>query len=191
MEIVTSCCFGYPFNALDCLNFNHPALIALLSATRVYFFLQHFPFIIPLAFHLPNWLKGTELLAVENVFKGIEKRIDELLTDPSSFNQLENKTIFYHLLHPNLSHKQPSRRSILDEVSALIVIGSDPVANACSVGIFQVLSNPKVRSRLVEELVQAWPDKNMSVGVEALEKLPYLVRLIFRSGSLVYVDCSS
>jgi hypothetical protein len=46
------------------------------------------------------------------------------------------------------------------------------------VGIFHILQNPKIREKLVQELDAAWPDKEHMMGYDALEKLPYLVKIV-------------
>ncbi|KXN81865.1 Trichodiene oxygenase [Leucoagaricus sp. SymC.cos] len=181
MDIATSYCFAYCLNALDYVNFNHPALIALLSTRGVYFFLQHFPFLAPLAYHLPNCFKSPELLAVGDFFKDIETQVDGFLANPSSLGRLENKSIFHYLINPGNGRKAPSRRSILDEASAMTATGSDAVANACSVGVFRVLSSPQIHARLLQELKDAWPEKRARVGLGTLERLPYLTAVIKES----------
>ncbi|KAF5350662.1 hypothetical protein D9756_008526 [Leucocoprinus leucothites] len=181
MEIVTSLCLTSPLNALDYLDFRHPALITFLSSAGVYFFLQHFSFVIPLAFHLPEWVQSSEMLAVGQLFKDIEKRVDHFLANPSSLNQSKHRTIFHALIGQKSGRRIPSKRSILDEASAMTATGSDAVANACSVGIFHVLSNPIIRTRLTKELKEAWPKRDVHIGFETLEKLPYLTAVIKES----------
>ncbi|KAJ3571646.1 hypothetical protein NP233_g3619 [Leucocoprinus birnbaumii] len=181
LEIVTSFCLGCPFNALDYAEFKHPALLTLLSSAGVYFFLQHFPFLIPLAFHIPQWLQTPEMQAVQMLFKDIEDRVDIFLACPSSLKDAEHETIFHHLINSKSDRGIPTKRSILDEASAMIATGIDAISNTCSVGIFHVLNNPAIRIRLIKELEEAWPEKSTRVGVETLEKLPYLTAVIKES----------
>ena len=42
-------------------------------------------------------------------------------------------------------------------------------------GTFHVLDNERISAILFQELQQAWPDIDVKMGYEALEKLPYLV----------------
>lgn len=53
--------------------------------------------------------------------------------------------------------------------------GSDTVGNACSLGIFHILKDKTILSKLIRELDVAWPDKDNIVSCDRLEKLPYLV----------------
>lgn len=175
MEIITSYCHANPFRALDAPNFDHPAVIAFLSTGGVFFLMQHFPFMAPLMFHLPDSLKSKEMAACELVFRKIAVQIDAILADPTLLEKAEHETIYHHLLSSENGRQPPSRRSLLDEGSVLVGAGSDTVANTCAYGIFCVLENPKIRTRLVEEIKEAWPEKDVTLGVQSLEKLPYLV----------------
>lgn len=57
----------------------------------------------------------------------------------------------------------------------MMIAGSDTVGNALAVGTFHILKNPKILEILMNELKEAWPEKDAKVGYEKLEKLPYLV----------------
>lgn len=120
-------------------------------------------------------MKTPEMVAVDRIFSKIADQIDGLLADPSSLDLVEHETIYHHLLATGNDRQPPSRQSLIDEGSVLVAAGSDTVANACAIGMFYVLRNPHIRSKLVKEIKEAWPDKEMSVGVQTLEKLPYLV----------------
>jgi cytochrome P450 len=65
-----------------------------------------------------------------------------------------------------------------DEAMNLVFAGTDTVSSTLTVGTFYILTNPVVHAKLVQELLQAWPDQNTVLNHAALSKLPYLVRLI-------------
>lgn len=178
MEIITSYCHANPFKTLDAPDFKHPALMTLLSTGGVFFLMQHFPFISPLVFGLPSSLKSPEMIAVDNLFRTIEEQIDRILANPMSLDEVEHETIYHHLLSTENGRQPPSRQSLLDEASVLIAAGSDTVANTCAIGMFYVLSDPGIHTRLVKEIKEVWPDKDARVGVQILEKLPYLVTFL-------------
>ncbi|KAJ3574919.1 hypothetical protein NP233_g1441 [Leucocoprinus birnbaumii] len=178
MEIITSYCHANPFRALDAPDFKHPALVAILSTGGVFYLMQHFPFLTPLVFGLPEWLKTPEMIAVDDIFKKIAAQIDGLLANPSSLGEVEHETIYHHLLSTENGRQPPSRQSLIDEGSVLVAAGSDTVANACAIGTFYVLRNPKIKSRLVQELKEAWPEKETQIGIQTLEKLQYLTAVI-------------
>lgn len=77
----------------------------------------------------------------------------------------------------------------------MMIAGSDTVGNASAVGTFRVLKNPKIFETLMNELREAWPEKEANVGYETLEKLPYLVSMLPRQVLLLAthiwgIDCS-
>jgi cytochrome P450 len=183
MEIITSYCHANPFKALDYADFSHPALMQLLGTGGIFFLIQHFPFLSPLVYGLPDMFKNAEMIAVEKIFKTIEHQISELLTDPSSLDQVEHETIYHHLLSTENGRQPPSRKSLLDEAAVLVVAGSDTVANTCSIGSFYVLRNSAIHARLAREIKEVWPEKETQVSVHTLEKLPYLVSFWFRCGN--------
>lgn len=53
--------------------------------------------------------------------------------------------------------------------------GSDTTGNAVSFTTFHVLNDREIYNRLIKELDEMWPEKDMAVDHEVLEKLPYLV----------------
>ncbi|KAJ3559955.1 hypothetical protein NP233_g11133 [Leucocoprinus birnbaumii] len=76
---------------------------------------------------------------------------------------------------------QLSRDYLLDEGLYMRFAGSDTVGNTCTVALFYILNSPDVQKALLHELMEAWPDKEMNVGYEKLEKLPYLTAVIKES----------
>lgn len=175
VEIITGYCHANPVKTLDAPDFKHPVLDAIMGTNGLFFWIQHFPFLAPFIFHLPDWFKNRAMWAAANLFKRIASQVDGLLADPSSLEHVEHETIYHHLLSTENGRSPPTRKSLLDEGSVLIAAGSDSVGNACSLGIFHVLRNPHIRKRLTKEIKEAWPEKDVALGVQALEKLPYLV----------------
>ncbi len=65
--------------------------------------------------------------------------------------------------------------SPISQALAFLLAGTDTTSNAMVIGFFHVLNNPAIKKKLESELVAAWPDKDISLSYEQLEKLPYLV----------------
>jgi len=59
--------------------------------------------------------------------------------------------------------------------------GTDTTGSALTVGVFHVLQNPSIQSKLLQELVGVWPEKDVRVRYEVLEGLPYLTAVIKES----------
>lgn len=112
------------------------------------------------------------------VRKEVTKQIDAFLADPGLLESTEHEIIYHRLM--NVDSKDghddsPSRTALIDEAIVLLLAGSDTVGHACEVGVFHALDDPSVRSKLVRELLDVWPDKESHLGYEALGRLPYLV----------------
>lgn len=105
-------------------------------------------------------------------------QIDKLLRNPTSLESVQHETIYHHLLTPQPDNQRLppiSRTWLLDEGLYMRFAGSDTVGTVCTVGTYYILSDPHVQTMLVQELEEAWPDRDAAVGYEALEKLPFLV----------------
>ena len=68
--------------------------------------------------------------------------------------------------------------------------GSDTVGNTCTVATYHILSNKRVYDTLTAALKLAWPDKDVPVRYETLEKLPYLVSFVQFFLSILVTDHS-
>ncbi|KAG5643782.1 hypothetical protein DXG03_009661 [Asterophora parasitica] len=111
----------------------------------------------------------------------ISKRIDRILAHEDLLESTGNPTIYHHLLNTSEGDSRRSRRGLIEEAFSLLQAGTEGPGNACTVGTFYVLNSPAVHKKLFQELLDAWPDKETSMGYRALEKLPYLTAVIKES----------
>lgn len=112
--------------------------------------------------------------AVFAIDRIIEDRLNEISTDPAVFDESEN--VFSHML------KSPTRATISEirqEARGLCIAGSETVAGACTIACINILSSQTICAKLIEELLEIWPDLDVPVSFTKLEKLPYLVTCIF------------
>ncbi|KAH0588957.1 hypothetical protein H2248_004739 [Termitomyces sp. 'cryptogamus'] len=184
MEIIMSYCFARSCGAVSTPSFRHPTLVALQSTGRIFSVMQHFPFTALFITKMPMWLArivSPEAYAYGRLMRDLTAQIDELLEDPSKLEHADHEIIYHHLLTPKEGQIVPSRQSLIDEASVMIFAGSDTIRNACSLGTFHVLSNPEIHAKLINELRDTWPDRDVKVGLERLEKLPYLTAVIKES----------
>lgn len=67
--------------------------------------------------------------------------------------------------------------SLIEEQALnLLFAGTDTTANAIETGVLHIFSDERVKKKLLEELIDAYPEKETPVAFEVVEKLPYLVR---------------
>ena len=65
----------------------------------------------------------------------------------------------------------------MQEAYSILAAAADTTGNAMTVAAFNVLSNPLIYQRLVQDLEEAFPDPNATLEFVELEKMPYLVHL--------------
>lgn len=177
LEVITAYCFAKRFDAIEYPRYQYPFVIALIEAFDAIYLVQHFPFLRPFIFGLPEWLVkivSPGSLAFPAFTRRLEEQIDAILEDPTLLDKAEQKTIYHHLINPK-SGQRLTREALRHEASTLVSAGTDTVGAIGNVAVFYVLSNPKIEKRLREELREAWPDVDALTPVEKLEKLPYLV----------------
>ncbi|KAK1506561.1 uncharacterized protein CCOS01_16420 [Colletotrichum costaricense] len=73
---------------------------------------------------------------------------------------------------------QLSNDALVGLVLEILVAGSDTSASSMTVALFEILRNPSIEKRLVQELDAAIPDKNDLPPVQTLEKIDYLTACV-------------
>ena len=144
--------------------------------------LQHFPFLTPLVMGLPTWLLKMlheESSALPEFRDRLDEEVDKTIEEPAALEAAEHETIYHHMLNPRAGYDQPSAKSLKEEAAILIGAGTETTGNACAVIAYHILSNEDVHRRLKKDLVEAWPDPDVPMPLEKLEKLPYLVRRLY------------
>lgn len=180
-DTISDYCFAQSFNALGAEGFQHPLLINMQTSIKYFWLLRYFPFILPLAYSMPQWLakRSNPLYKEFNVVKHqVESQIDEFLANEAELQNAEHETVYHHLIRPKAEkshHQTPSRSSLIDEALVLLQAGSDTVGHTCIIGTFHALRDNHIHMRLVNELQEVWPNKEARISLSTLERLPYLV----------------
>ncbi|KIK58366.1 hypothetical protein GYMLUDRAFT_246084 [Collybiopsis luxurians FD-317 M1] len=180
-DVITEYCFANSANTLSYPNFAHPIAQEPANAIKRVWIQAYFPFVIPLLASIPQefilWLFPRFRTFVD-VKARYEQQIDNFMKNPEDLTTAEHETIYHHLLLPKDPELRPSRTSLIHEAFLLVSAGSDTVAQACTIGTYFALQDHSIRSRLTEELKEAWPDKDKPLSFTVLEKLPYLTAFI-------------
>ncbi|KAJ4475675.1 cytochrome P450 [Lentinula aciculospora] len=179
IDVITEYCFAESANTIT-PNFDHPIQMSIKDTVKRLWIQRHFPFLNSLTSKAPRtfvqWL-FPEFKSYLDMKAGYEYQIDGLLKDPDSLFNLDHETIYHHLFNPK-NQMSLSRTTLVHEAFDLVGAGSDTIGNVCTVGTFHALKNQTIYRKVVEELREAWPDQNTSMGYVALEKLPYLSAFI-------------
>ncbi|KAK1231600.1 hypothetical protein PQX77_005278 [Marasmius sp. AFHP31] len=190
LDIITVYTFAYSIDAISYPDFEHPVLMGIDMHVKKLWIFKHFPLVKRLLVGLPRWLAVAIAPSTKPTleFTGeMEKLVDYALADPYRVVEQEDRNVFYTLLtdvYGERKMKQSqkvTRKWLIGEGQVLRVAGSDTVGNTCTVGARCILRDERVLSKLVQELENAWPDKNHRMTYEKLEKLPYLTAVIKES----------
>uniref|UniRef100_A0A0W0G9G3 Cytochrome P450 n=1 Tax=Moniliophthora roreri TaxID=221103 RepID=A0A0W0G9G3_MONRR len=166
-------------------SFNHPAIHATDTANAQVYALRHTLWLGRTLNYLPRWL--VLLLApssrpILEVKGQVEDLVDAALKDSHNPeydpNSGPERNVFHTLISNARSEEMTTTRVTRDwlicTAGTLHVAGSDTVGNACTIGSRCLIRDDRVRTKLVQELETAWPDKESPMPLERLEKLPYL-----------------
>lgn len=67
----------------------------------------------------------------------------------------------------------------VSEAMDILIAGADTTASTLTAGFYHILSNPKWKNRLVQELNEAMPEPGVFIPLKSLEKLEFLVSGVF------------
>ncbi|EGN98958.1 hypothetical protein SERLA73DRAFT_181706 [Serpula lacrymans var. lacrymans S7.3] len=183
MDLVTDYCFGQSFGPLQYPNFSHPLVLSLEELTPILSIFKHF-YISSYLVKIPDWIAlrlNPSSSAFIHMRRDMEAKISKLLTNPHMLEKVDDQETIYHFLMNPEKGPAVSDKGLFEEAGNLLFAGTDTVSNTCVVGTYWILRNVDIRTKLVEELRDAWPEKDSKVGYETLEKLPYLTAVIKES----------
>ncbi|KAF9457911.1 cytochrome P450 [Collybia nuda] len=185
-DTISDYCFAQSFNALGAEGFQHPLLINMQTSIKYFWLLRYFPFILPLAYSMPQWLaeRSNPLYKEFNVVRlQVEAQVDKFLASEAELENADHETVYHHLIRPKSekNHETPSRASLFDEALVLLQAGSDTVGHTCIIGTFHALRDNHIHMKLSNELQEAWPNKEARISLSTLERLPYLTAFIKES----------
>jgi hypothetical protein len=186
-DIITTYCFAKSVDAVSYPGFHHNILYGMDTTLFYIPLAKHFRVFKFIARNMPEWLApilNPALKSVIGQMKDVETMVDKILLESDTVD-FSHRTIFHTLLEGSRSGEHVARHRshtvtkkwLVDEGLLLRFAGSDNVGSACIIGCRCILANPRILTKLVNELDDSWPDKNTRPKFEDLEKLPYLVRL--------------
>ncbi|KAF9057330.1 cytochrome P450 [Panaeolus papilionaceus] len=184
LDIITSYCFGTTFDAVDFPGFKHPVALTMDATLHLAWVFKHFLFLRKLVDRCPEWLGLMLMPGTKGYYDQANQlggQIEEILENPNVLNKSEHETMYhYFITKSNEKAGLPglNKEWLLHEGLNLRFAGSETTGNACTIATFYVLRDPRVKSILVKELEDAWPEIDVPMGYESLEKLPYLTAVI-------------
>lgn len=109
----------------------------------------------------------------------MEKEIIKVKAQPqTTYETLAHPVIFHDILQSKLSESDKTVSHLREEAFTIIGAGTVTVARVLSVVIYHLIASPRILTKLKVELKSAIPDPDISVSIEMLENLPYLVAVV-------------
>lgn len=188
LDIIIGYCFGTDYGVITTPNFRHKLILNWEIVFPLFHVVKNFTFIFPFMMTMAKisaWIKPPKDSGeLGNIQKHLEKQVDAILANPGLLDSSEYENIYQHLMKPHPEKGQPDvprREDLVEEAGSTLAAGSDTVGNTMTVGTFYILNDPRVRAKLVAELEEAWPDADVPMDFEVLEKLPFLTAVIKES----------
>ncbi|KAK7443454.1 hypothetical protein VKT23_015627 [Stygiomarasmius scandens] len=185
-DIISTYCFAKSPNIVSSPGFQSEILLGMDTCFSSLKFTRHSRIIRALTTHMPDWLAiKLDLKSVLDQTNDVTAMVDETLSTADKMVS-EHPTIFHSILEGVQSGEYATRREsqsvtrswLIDEGIFLRFAGSDTTSNACAIGTRCILADPRVLGKLTRELDEAWPDRNVPLKFELLERLPYLTAVI-------------
>ncbi|TVY82000.1 Cytochrome P450 monooxygenase yanH [Lachnellula suecica] len=185
VDIITDFCFAQSAEALSFPDFHAPLVDALLALADSWSAMKHFP-ILQKINSLPTWLS----LRIAPAMKGfveyqtnLQTQINDLIANPYKLKEASHAIIYETLLAENKEQGTPLTFVELDhEAQSLVAAGVDTTMVTLVTGTYELLKKPEMAAKLRLELKYAWPSLHgRPLGLEALERLPYLAAVIKES----------
>ena len=178
LDVISKLVFGEEFGVLNSLDASHLYLDMLHETVKGGWTSRAFPNVSAIMMALPGAVAERLFSIPILVFvKKCGANIDTYLNRRNTESKVkEVSDVLERLLDPTSAkgHKVPTAKQITDEALMLLTAGNDTVSNAMILGLYEVLSAPAVKAKLVREILAANPDPDHELSYEQVRSLPYL-----------------
>ncbi|KAF2100056.1 putative cytochrome P450 [Rhizodiscina lignyota] len=177
VDIITEYSFAEPYGCLKREDLGKEWYDMMTEATKI----------VPLSFQSGWVMKTLEAMPVSMVkvmnpqlmcMIDYQSDIEQRLRKLKDVNERSKTTIFQSLLNGDLPPQEKEIPRLVDEGMGLVAAGANTTAHTLKYVTFQLLNNPDILHKLMEELVDAIPDPSVIPPVSSLEQLPYLSAII-------------
>ncbi|KAI1137896.1 cytochrome P450 [Hypoxylon sp. FL0543] len=188
-DVISDYCFGESFGFLTreawVPNFRGP-LYSILQTT---FLFRFFPFLSPIIIASTWFLKYLPedvALLIRTMNIDIPNQIKKTKSDMDAGIVYERQTIFGELLNSDLPQQEKSVARLTREATSVLGGGTETLSWTLSVLTYFLLTQPRILSKLNDELRMAVSDPQNLPPFSVLEKLPYLGAVIQEGLRLSY-----
>lgn len=186
VDTISAFCFGRSLNALSAPRFEAPIVIAMDYANPEFLPFKHLPSYRNLIWALPPSISA-KILPDTSGFAQIsnltQEQVNAAIADPSSLQKYSHPTIYHRLLDPAAQdgHPIPSKELLLEEAKNLIFAGTDTTGNTLYVGVWHLMRDMSLQTRLRRDIKSAWPTLSDAPSYECLASIPLLAAVIKES----------
>jgi cytochrome P450 len=108
-------------------------------------------------------------------------QVKEVLANAESLKYQPHPIIYHLFLGPEAQkggQPIPYATSLFNEAQVLMFAGTEAVTNTIMIGFFHIISQPALKKRFRDEVLDVWPDVDSLPPLETLEALPCLTSTI-------------
>jgi cytochrome P450 len=183
MDIITHYAYGQSYNYLAEEDFKLSWKEAVIGGSSNGAILRQFPWAVPIMQAVPLSVlqvmhpPSGQLVAWQ---QNVGREVDAIIK-ANQEGKKTKATIFQALLDSDLPEEEKSAGHLRDEGQTLVGAGSETTAKSLSIITFYLLKDKTKLQKVRDELRTMIPGATSLPSLKALEKLPYLVKLILCS----------
>ncbi|KAI1763613.1 cytochrome P450 [Hypoxylon sp. FL1150] len=176
-DAISDYCFGESFGFLAQESWEPNFRAPLYSLLQTVYIFRFFPFLKHTAMAsswFVDYLPRDMALLVRTLDTDIPNQVRKTKTDMDAGIVRDRPTVFGELLKSDLPDDEKSTTRLVDEAASVLSGGTETVSWTLSVITYHLLTQPKILSKLTEELGAVVEDPRSLPSWTALEQLPYL-----------------
>lgn len=183
IDNITTFCFGMSVDAINEPEFAAPIVTAMDNSLPTFHLFKHFPLFRKTIFSLPPWLAikaSPETAGLTNLQVLLRKQVKHVTEHQETLKDAPHSTIYQRLLDPEAYKGDPipNATALYEEAQTMMFAGGVTVGDASMTGLFHIINQPALYSRLRAEVLTVWPDIKNPPLFEAFETLPILTATI-------------
>ncbi|KAI1459188.1 cytochrome protein [Annulohypoxylon moriforme] len=190
-DVITQYSFDKNYSWLDMDGFESPFLQAVSGFKRITHQATYFPWLARVLISIPDPIvrfiqpsRSTILDFSDDLREmvcGAQRDVEAEKAKGISLNTdhvERDKTIFHGILRSGLPEEELRVEPLKDHAASLLAGGLGTTAWTLSIASYYIINDRDIMSKLRAELEAAMPDPDMSLSVEELGRLPYLMACI-------------
>jgi len=190
-DIILKRFYGQHYDYVNQPNFEFPIRDGFSGVSLIFHLARFAPRLVPALRNLPIPLINCILPKVANFLileKDIKEKMAANLATEKKKDSEKKSIILESLANERIPEKERTMKRLVDEGLVITIAGTETSARALSVGIFYLLRDKSLLTKLREEIAAAVPRDQPpdTWTLQQLERLPFLVSLYWHINKLVF-----